>query len=105
MLKDQIAKKNNSWAILWYTSAYLKNKYCLYPGRSLIHNIGVDGSGTHSGTSSDFDVKLMNKEVKVDRIAIKEAKEAKEIVGSYFKQVRGVNELGFLKRLIKKIGG
>lgn len=105
MLKDQIAKKNNSWAILWYASAYLKNKYCLYPGHSLIHNIGVDGSGTHSGTSSDFDVKLMNKEVKVDRIAIKEAKEAKEIVGSYFKQVRGVNELGFLKRLIKKIGG
>jgi hypothetical protein len=105
MLKDQIAKKNNSWAILWYASAYLKNKYCLYPGHSLIHNIGVDGSGTHSGTSSDFDVKLMNQDVKVDRIAIKEAKEAKEVVGSYFKQVRGVNELGFLKRLIKKIGG
>src|SRR5262245_27468980 len=42
MLKDQIAKKNDSWAILWYASAYLKNKYTLYPGQSLIHNIGFD---------------------------------------------------------------
>jgi hypothetical protein len=40
MLRDQIANKNNSWSILWCASAYLKNKYTLYPGHSLIQNIG-----------------------------------------------------------------
>lgn len=105
MLKDQIAKKNNSWAILWYASAYLKGKYCLYPGHSLIHNIGVDGSGTHSGISTDFDVKLLNKEIKVGKLRIEEAKGAKEIIGDYFRQVRGISNESFLKRVLKKIGG
>jgi glycosyltransferase involved in cell wall biosynthesis len=105
MLKDQIAKKNNSWAILWYASAYLKNKYCLYPGHSLIHNIGVDGSGTHSGTSTEFDVKLRNAEVRVEKKEIKETKGTKEIIGDYFREVRGMNNEGFLKKLLRKIGG
>jgi hypothetical protein len=105
MLKDQIARKNNSWAILWYASAYLKNKYCLYPGHSLIHNIGVDGSGTHSGTSTGFDVKLKNEEVKVTKQEVKETKGTKEIIGSYFREVRGVNDNSFLKKLLKKIAG
>jgi hypothetical protein len=47
MLSDQIEGKNNSWAILWYASAFLKNKLTLYPGQSLVHNVGLDGSGTH----------------------------------------------------------
>lgn len=103
MLKDQISKKNNSWAILWYASAYLKNKYCLYPGHSLIHNIGVDGSGTHSGTSSEFDIKLQNKEVKVDKIEVKEQKDAKVIIGNYFKKIRGISKESIFKRLVGKI--
>ncbi len=48
MLKEQISGKNNSWAIRWHASLFLKNKYCLHPVRSLVTNIGLDGSGTHS---------------------------------------------------------
>lgn len=51
MLEDQIGGKNNSWAIRWYASAFLKNKLTLYPKNSFVKNIGVDGSGTH-GTES-----------------------------------------------------
>jgi hypothetical protein len=47
MLEDQIKGKNNSWAIRWYASAFLKNKLTLYPKNSFVINIGVDGSGTH----------------------------------------------------------
>ena len=49
MLMDQIAGKTNSWAIRWYASAFLANKYTLYPGKSLLSNIGGDGSGTNNG--------------------------------------------------------
>ena len=87
MLKDQIAGKNNSWSILWHASAYLKNKYTLYPGHSLIQNIGCDNSGTHSGTERHFDVKLLHKEAKVEKLNVEENKEAKKIIAEYFRRI------------------
>ncbi len=51
MLKDQIAGKNDSWAIRWHASLFLNNKYCLHPTNSLIKNIGLDNSGTHCVTT------------------------------------------------------
>ena len=58
MLRDQIAGKVNSWAIRWYASAFLNNKLTLYPGASLVQNIGHDGSGVHCAASNSFDVSL-----------------------------------------------
>jgi hypothetical protein len=58
MLKDQISGKNNSWAIRWYASAFLKNKLTLYPPVSLVENIGLDGSGTHCESTFDYGVAL-----------------------------------------------
>ena len=58
MLKDQIKGENNSWVIRWHASAFLANKLTLYPGRSLVNNIGNDSSGTHCNTTEDFDVEL-----------------------------------------------
>ena len=62
MLKDQISGKNNSWAIRWYASAFLKNKLTLYPARSLVQNIGFDGSGTHCGSEVDYFVEISLKQ-------------------------------------------
>lgn len=53
MLRDQINGKNNSWAIRWYASAFLNNKVTLYPGKSLVQNIGLDDSGSH-GSVKEF---------------------------------------------------
>lgn len=103
MLRDQINKKNNSWAILWYASAYLQGAYTLYPGHSLIHNIGIDGSGTHSGTSDKFDVHFLNKEIELKRIPIEENKEAKKIVSDYFREIySSSSKPSFLKRVFGK---
>jgi hypothetical protein len=49
MLRDQINGKTNSWAVRWYASAFLANKFTLYPGKSLVSNTGGDGSGTNTG--------------------------------------------------------
>lgn len=38
----------DSWAIRWHASLFLADRLCLHPGRSLVTNIGLDGSGTHS---------------------------------------------------------
>lgn len=104
MLKDQIAKKNNSWAILWYASAYLKNKLTLYPAKSLIHNIGIDGSGIHSGESLNFDVSLEQKEIKLNTIEILENDFAKKSISEYFKKIHTVTVTeSIFKKLVKLI--
>jgi len=58
MLKDQVAKKNNSWAVLFYVSMFLRKGLFLYPNRSLLRNIGFDGTGIHSGSSPSTHYKM-----------------------------------------------
>ncbi|HLF20183.1 MAG TPA: glycosyltransferase family 2 protein [Bacteroidota bacterium] len=70
MLKDQCAGKIDSWAIRWHASAFLKNKFTLYPGRSLVYNIGHDSSGSHSETMDAFNVTLSETPIRVAKMPI-----------------------------------
>ncbi len=101
MLKEQIDGKNNSWAIRWYAAAFLKNMYCLYPGISLVQNIGIDGSGTHSGTSDKWDVLLSAKPIVISAMPAQEHKAAKEQIVAYFKSLQ-LSRLSSLKAYILK---
>lgn len=57
------AGKNNSWAIRWYASIFLKNGLTLNPSHSLVHNIGHDGSGVHSNNEKTYQVQIARKPV------------------------------------------
>ena len=71
MLKDHIGNKNDSWAIRFYASMFLNNFYFLYPNKSLIENIGFDGTGVHCGNENFFSkVKKNNGQINVKRIKI-----------------------------------
>jgi GT2 family glycosyltransferase len=48
--------KNNSWAIRWYASIFLRGGLTLNPSKSLINNIGHDGTGIHSGLNDIYHV-------------------------------------------------
>lgn len=65
MLRDQCEGKVDSWAIRWYASAFLKNKFTLYPKQSIVNNIGLDGSGTHGGLVNKYDTSNWNNKQKV----------------------------------------
>lgn len=68
MLKDQVDNLNNSWAVRFYVSMYLKNGLFLYPNKSLLRNIGFDGTGIHSGLSASSHYKVkgnFNTEIKI----------------------------------------
>ena len=58
MLLKQITGRIDSWAIRWHASAFLANMVTLYPGVSLVQNIGMDGGGTHSDATGAFETKL-----------------------------------------------
>lgn len=65
MLEGQINGRNDSWAIRWYASAFLADKLTLYPGRSLVYNIGLDGSGTHCSSNSNYNTELSGQPIKL----------------------------------------
>ncbi len=54
MLRRQIAGQNHSWAIRWNASLFLADGLSLNAGRSLIRNIGTDGSGTNFKRAAEF---------------------------------------------------
>ena len=84
MLKNQILKKNDSWAIRWHASAFLNDSLTLYSGKSLVNNIGNDSSGTHSGSTSEYDVILNNTPVEIKQIAIMETTVARNAIIDFF---------------------
>ncbi len=102
MLRDQIAGKNNSWAIRWYFSAFLKNKLTLYPGISYVQNIGFGKDASHCTEKTDsFIIKNLNKNFSIKKIMPVENEFAKKNMEIFFSSLKK----SFFKRLIKKVKG
>jgi hypothetical protein len=98
MLREQIKGVNDSWAVRWYASAFLAGKLTLYPGRSLVHNIGNDNSGSHCGDSAVFDVNLNTTQIILDNINIEPSQEGRQAFEDFFRQ----KQMGLLGRLARK---
>ena len=101
MLNAQIRGKNNSWAIRWYASAFLKNKLTLYPRESLIFNIGFDNTGTHCNSLDVFNKKMdiENIKINVSKINIEENLSAREAFIRYFETIKEP----LINKIIRKI--
>lgn len=81
MLVDQIEGRNDSWAVRWHASCFLRDMLILYPGRSLAQNIGSDGSGTHfTEATAAFDSELSQTPIRLGGIPIEENQQAREAI-------------------------
>jgi len=99
MLKNQIKGKNNSWAIRWRASLFLKKKLTLYPGKHLIKNIGLDGSGENCNYDSKRDVEICNEKVNLLKIPlVSDTKVLKAIESNYRSML-----IGRIKGKLKKV--
>ncbi|MGJ3196269.1 glycosyltransferase family protein [Peribacillus frigoritolerans] len=58
MLDAQMDGTIDSWAIRWCYTQSKKDLLTVYPVKSRIKNIGLDGSGTHSAITSHYDVEI-----------------------------------------------
>lgn len=99
MLEKQIAGLNNSWAVRWYASAFLAGKLTLYPGKTLVQNIGADSSGTHCGSTNAYESEYSEKKIVVKDIPVEENKTARKEFERFFKTLRP----GLFKRVRGKI--
>lgn len=93
MLKRQVTGQIDSWAILWYSSLFINDGLALHPKKSLVENIGHDGSGVHRDYSTRFKI-----ESKADFIAVTEQKTeehalARKLVKDFFTQKNKVKKV------------
>ncbi len=77
MLQDQIAGRNDSWAVRWHASCFLKDLLTLYPGKTLVRNMGNDASGTHSKATGEYDGEMSQFRVRVDSIPVEPSIQAR----------------------------
>ena len=93
MLEDQINQKNQSWAIRWYASIFLKKMYTLHPKNALVTNIG-----TKNGVNSRYDFLNLGQKFKKKRYSPVYPKKVEEDI-----IVREQIEFFFKKNFIYRI--
>lgn len=107
MLEEQIKGRNESWAVRWYASAFLAGKLTLYPGRSLVNNIGNDNSGTHRGDTQEFNSVLGQARIDLNDIEVLPSQNGRQIFEEFYRKSqhdyfsRLIHRLRFFFRLIR----
>lgn len=81
-LKAISQNKFQSWNYLWHSTVFLNNGYSLHPRKSLVQNIGHDGSGTNCEVDTRFAHGELNNHVNIEHIPI----ELNNIILTAYKQ-------------------
>ncbi|MFM6976627.1 MAG: sugar transferase [Sphingobacteriaceae bacterium] len=81
--------RNNSWAIRWYASIFLRGGLTLNPAQSLVSNIGHDGSGVHSGINEIYNVSIHPKPVTTYPEVLAENESAYQSIKNFLKNRKG----------------
>lgn len=90
MLRRQIKGENDSWAIRWNASLFLHGILSVNAGRSLVQNIGFDGSGTHSGAQEIYTTKLAQTPLSIDIETIAENLFARIAFEKYYRKTNSL---------------
>lgn len=104
-LEEQALGKTTVWDIRWYASAFLLDKLTLYPGQSLVKNIGHDASGTHCGQNTYFDVVLAESPLSVQTDIVPD-EEAYLAFANFFRNLNrhlSPRPKGLLSKTFKKL--
>lgn len=102
MLKNQINGEIDSWAIRWCYNQFKEESYTIYPIKSKVKNIGMDGSGVHCGVSNKHEVRLDSGDNKVEFSNNLELN--KKILYNFKKHYGPDNFKGKIGLLLRKIG-
>jgi hypothetical protein len=102
MLKNQMNGKIDSWAIRWCYNQFAEDSYTIYPVKSKVQNIGMDGSGVHCGASDKHEVSLDLGDYKVEFVNNLELN--KNILHNFKKHYAPNTFKGKIGLLLRKIG-
>lgn len=96
-LERVIAGTNDSWAVRWDASVFLKDMLTLYPGRSLVRHMGSDGAGTNTKKTKKLDVKISSDPVEVKKIDEVPSAEAWDAIGKFYLSFKAYNPFKRIK--------
>jgi hypothetical protein len=88
MLKDNINGLNDSWAVRWYASTFLKNMKTLFPSKSFVTNIGMDNSGENCNYTTVYDTLIVNEYKPLKKISSLELAADRKVVNVFFKKIK-----------------
>ena len=100
-MQDFKKGKNNSWAIRWYASIFLKGGLTLNPSQSLVNNIGHDGTGVHSGMNDIYNVIINPQPIKTFPTVVEENKAAYTAIKTFLANRKG-SMVSRIKRFVKE---
>jgi len=99
----QAEGKLDVWGVRWYASMFAANGLCLYPSRSLVQNIGIDGSGVHCSSSQYFNVMLSTLESWDYPDAVTESAIARELIRSFLAGLRSEQKISTIVELTSRL--
>ena len=103
MLRRQVNGENDSWAIRWNASLFLHNRLSVNAGKSLVQNIGFDGSGRHSGHDVIYTTPLHMSALSSEIPRIEENKAVRKAFEKYYRRTNSLLAKGVrrIKRILK----
>lgn len=101
-LRKNIAGTMNTWFINWHASVFRQNGLSLYPGTTLVDNIGFDSSGQHKASTNKFRSDLSGRKLEVKRIPSEENEAAALEIRRFYLWKRN-SYVRVLSKIIKKI--
>lgn len=92
MLEMQVKGEIDSWAVPWHVQLFIDGKLSLFPGKSLVQNRGMDGTGTHDGISSrsSFDVVAVEDTFEVDNLQVAESQTFRNLLIEFYRRNKSV---------------
>lgn len=102
-LIQQAEGKLDVWGVRWYASMFIAGGLCLYPGQSLVQNIGMDGTGVHRHRLSHFDVGLSDLEAWTFPDDIEESMPAFEAIREFLLELRAMKQTGVIMDLVSRL--
>ncbi|WP_405250665.1 DapH/DapD/GlmU-related protein [Dokdonia sp. Asnod3-C12] len=94
-----------TWFVKWHASVILKGGFTLFPRKSLVDNIGFDNSGVHNGSNSEFAHRELAKGIAVERHPKIENAEARDVITSFYNDLKKKATKGIRKRIVFKMKG
>ena len=110
MLINQVKKGIDTWDIQWCYHNFKHNRLTIYPIKSYVENIGMDGTGIHCGKTSGFKNDILNMKevtniplkVEIDKKILKNFKSASFLTLKMFVELAYYRVLGIIKSILNK---
>lgn len=101
-LQENASGRMRTWAVRWYASWLAHDGISLFPTKSLVQNIGHDGTGVNCGPSRQFDTPLADS-IPVRRKPIRESQSVRWRINEFYRSGRvdrSVPRIWFNSRLV-----